>query len=180
MKNMKIKKLVATALTVASVAAMTAIPAFAANSTSASTSINFTTEASDVKVIVPTSYNIILNKDGSSTSPSNFTITNKSDFNITPREVKFESKSGWKIANRDLNASNNKNKLDSKEVNFSIGNNGGSYSHGDNYEILGLDDSATIKPNTSSKLDIKVSHGPYSSSQKFDNAFTMTTKFAFN
>ena len=158
MKNMKIKKLVATALTVASVAAMTAIPAFAANSTSASTSINFTTEASDVKVIVPTSYNIILNKDGSSTSPSNFTITNKSDFNIKPREVKFESKSDWKIANRDLNAGNNKNKLDSKEVNFSIGNNGGSYSHGDNYEILGLDDSATIKPNTSSKLDIKVSH----------------------
>ena len=194
---MKFKKFMATALTVASVAGISAVPAFADDeigineqNNTVSTNINVETQVSDVSIVIPTSFDILF--DSSSTNsytPTNFSIWNKSNINIYIDSITMTANDDWELLDENYPASRINN--DSKQVLFAIN---GKYFNPD--EAVESTKVSTIQfedPNNytdennvfridrgeTNYLDFEVSHGSYSQAQKFNNAFTMTTKFKF-
>ena len=184
MKNMKIKKLVAAALTVASVASITAIPAFAdtiginEKDNSAKTQINIETQASGVRVIVPTSYSMILQGKNECITPNNFIIKNKSDYDLTVKDINFASNGEWSI----IKEPNPYDTINSKEIMFKVNDQGTTSLDNGKSEFLEFSQDVNpliAKAKSDLKLDITAEHGNFSTSEKFDNAFTMTTRYVF-
>ena len=191
---MKFKKFMATVLTIASVAAMTAIPAFAdtiginENKNSVDTNINVETQVSDVSIVIPTSFDIIFNSDNNeSTTPSNFIIRNASNTNIYVDSVTLQANDDWELLDENYPSSRINN--DSKEVIFTINNKylnpeGG---QGKTATLQFEDPNTSTNPDNVIRIDsdntanfnFQVYHGAFSNAFKAENAFTMTTKFKF-